>query len=287
MINTAANRADVDIISQKQQLRVTSAMYDDIYRRRRKPCILDEIDLAASEDDTAKCLDCNGFLRRTELQSTFRFLRAHVPILKMSPRLLDLGCGTGGVGRWLSRSLHIGLIGIDFSPEAVAQANSRRGGVDAEFRVADFRETGLPDSSIAAAISVDALYLADDPAAALCELHRVLVPHGPLVFTGYTEEDTRDQPQHSHCQDSPSFWPRLLAEAGFEFHDCHDVTGPWRRYMHRKHTRRWAKRTRIIDELGELGKAELSVSQAMIGLNGQTSFLESTRRFELFAKRDG
>jgi SAM-dependent methyltransferase len=53
----------------------------------------------------------------------------------------------------------------------------------AEFRVATFDRTGLPDAGAAAVISVDALPFADDRPAALGEVHRILAPGGRCALT--------------------------------------------------------------------------------------------------------
>ncbi|QFR98158.1 methyltransferase domain-containing protein [Streptomyces tsukubensis] len=45
--------------------------------------------------------------------------------LKEGEVLADLGCGSGGPGLWLARAAHADLVGIDFSPVAVAHARQR------------------------------------------------------------------------------------------------------------------------------------------------------------------
>jgi hypothetical protein len=60
----------------------------------------------------------------------FSFLSAdllhHISLaLTEDSTLADLGCGRGGPGLWLARTAHARLVGIDFSPVAVAQAQHR------------------------------------------------------------------------------------------------------------------------------------------------------------------
>jgi ubiquinone/menaquinone biosynthesis C-methylase UbiE len=118
--------------------------------------------------------------------------------LKMRPGqlLVDAGCGTGGVGLWLARALALSLTGFDLSPAAITQAADRRSrfGLSAEraaFRVADLESTGLPDTGAAGIVCVDAFAGANDRAAALRELGRVLAPGGRLVMTRAARRDTR------------------------------------------------------------------------------------------------
>lgn len=101
--------------------------------------------------------------------------------------LIDAGCGTGGVGLWLARSLAANVIGIDISPVAIDLATARRAGfVTPErvaFRVGTLAATGLPDACAHGLVCIDALGTAPDRAAALLELHRVLRPGARAVIT--------------------------------------------------------------------------------------------------------
>ncbi|WP_328335854.1 class I SAM-dependent methyltransferase [Streptomyces sp. NBC_00455] len=110
--------------------------------------------------------------------------------LRMHPgqRLVDAGCGTGGVGLWLARALALRLEGFDLSPVAVAQATSRRphflsNTARAVFRQAELEKTGLPDASAHGVVCVDALGRAHDRDAAVRELGRTLAPGGRLLLT--------------------------------------------------------------------------------------------------------
>jgi len=69
--------------------------------------------------------------------------------LRMRPGqlLVDVGCGTGGIGLWLARALALRLEGFDLSPVAAAQATDRcsRFGLSADeaaFHAAELEDTG-------------------------------------------------------------------------------------------------------------------------------------------------
>ncbi|MGC0336807.1 class I SAM-dependent methyltransferase [Streptomyces sp. SLBN-8D4] len=104
-------------------------------------------------------------------------------------RLLDVGCGRGGPGLWIARELGVPLIGVDIIAEAVAAASDRAAGFgmasSARFYVASATDTGLPAGGFDGAVSIDALWMVHDKAAAFRELARVLRPAGRLVFTSW------------------------------------------------------------------------------------------------------
>lgn len=136
--------------------------------------------------------------------------------------LADLGCGRGGPGLWLARAAHAKLVGVDFSPVAVAHAYQRAAAfglhANAHFVVADLAATGLADHTVAGVLCVDALQYATDRAAAAAEARRILHPGGRLVLTGWhprTPGDPRLPQRHRNTD-----WPALLHAAGFTRVEC-------------------------------------------------------------------
>jgi SAM-dependent methyltransferase len=110
--------------------------------------------------------------------------------------LLDLACGRGGYGLEIADRTGARLVGVDFSAEALRQANeqARRLGRPADFRKGDLAATGLADGSVDAVLCVDAIQFAEEPSAAYAELRRVLAPGGRAVLTCWepvTPDDER------------------------------------------------------------------------------------------------
>jgi SAM-dependent methyltransferase len=170
--------------------------------------------------------------------------------LPVGGRLVDLGCGRGGPGLWLARALSAHLIGIDFSPVAVALAAQRApdfcGSGRAEFRVAAFDRTGLPDASVDGAVSVDALPFAVDRVAALREARRILVPGGRLAVT------VRVRPG------GPGDWPAMATSVGLRVEGSlvnRDHDGFWRRL----HGSWLAHESELLAELGDRAGGNLLV----------------------------
>lgn len=110
--------------------------------------------------------------------------------------LVDLGCGRGGPGMWLARETGAELVGVDFSPEAIRQAVSRRAlfGLEAtaSFQVGSLQATGLPDRCADAVVSIDAIQFASDGVDAALEIRRILRPGGRVVLTSWESRDPSD-----------------------------------------------------------------------------------------------
>jgi ubiquinone/menaquinone biosynthesis C-methylase UbiE len=121
---------------------------------------------------------------------------AHALALSPGQTLVDLGCGRGGPGLRLAQSQGVALIGVDFSAVAVQQARDRAvlfGLADrARFVVGDLAATGLPAASADAVVSIDALHMAADLAAAGREVLRILRPGHRLVLTGWQPRTPKD-----------------------------------------------------------------------------------------------
>jgi SAM-dependent methyltransferase len=108
-----------------------------------------------------------------------RALRQALPAGKPA-RIVDAGCGTGGLLRRLQpRNPDWSLQGLDISPEACALARQRTG---AEIRQASVLQMPWESGSLDAILSADLLCQLEDPAAALAECHRSLRPGGLLLL---------------------------------------------------------------------------------------------------------
>jgi SAM-dependent methyltransferase len=111
--------------------------------------------------------------------------------------LVDVACGRGGPGMWISRETGADLTGIDFSAEAIAQASQRRAlfGLEskATFAVGTFDATGLSAGIADAVICTDAFQFSRDRVAAAQEIRRILRPGGRVVMTCWEPLDRSDE----------------------------------------------------------------------------------------------
>jgi SAM-dependent methyltransferase len=133
-------------------------------------------------DEYPDGLDPYSYVSRTELG---RFVRE--TLVGPGDVLVDLGCGRGGAGLWVSTATGARLVGIDIAEAALdaARERSSRLGADASFRRGTFEATGLEAGSADAIMSVDAFLFTPDKVAAMVELRRILRPGGRLVLTSW------------------------------------------------------------------------------------------------------
>src|SRR5262249_8167290 len=105
-----------------------------------------------------------------------------LPHLRPGMRVLDFGCGPGGITLGLAAAVAPGeAVGVDLAPAAIARARAaaREPGVaTARFAVASVYALRFPDESFDAAFGRAVVQHLGDPVAALREVHRVLKPGG-------------------------------------------------------------------------------------------------------------
>lgn len=134
--------------------------------------------------------------------------------------ILDAGCGTGGVVRFLRRYGQV--VGLDYAPEALDPARAVLPGVLVRGSV-----LALPfaDETFDLVTSFDVLYHqgVPDEAPALHEVRRVLRPGGRLLLRLPAYEFLRskhDRAVHTRRRYTAGTVGRLLQEAGFLVERC-------------------------------------------------------------------
>ncbi len=109
--------------------------------------------------------------------------------LESGARVLDVGCGTGRLARWLSAQVGPSgsVVGIDPLPDRVAIARANAAGV--AFDVGQAEDLGaFPDASFDAVVMSAVFHWVHDKPKALREVRRVLRPGGRLGVTTLPRE---------------------------------------------------------------------------------------------------
>ena len=108
-----------------------------------------------------------------------RFLVSRVQAMP-GDRVLDVATGTGAVAHELIRRTGCRVVGVDVTPEMLAEAR-RRLGPDVELVEARAEQLPFPDASFDALTFTYLLRYVEDPAATLRELARVVRPGGTIA----------------------------------------------------------------------------------------------------------
>lgn len=151
--------------------------------------------------------------------------------LKPGHNVLELGCGTGRITRWLADTVHPGrVVASDFSPAMLAQARSR--GVPAELRFMDICAEVTVDDRYDVVFCFHSFPHFRDASRALRNIRGLLRPNGQLIvmhLAGSAEINLfHSRLAHPVCHDllpSPVHWPQLLTGAGLNLISLTDEPG--------------------------------------------------------------
>ena len=134
-------------------------------------------------------------------------------------RVVDLGTGSGRMLTLLGRKAKMS-VGLDLSQNMlnIARANVTRAGLDkVELRHGDIFATRLPERSADLVLVHQVLHYLADPAAAVAEAARLVMPGGRLLivdFAPHQLEYLRDEHQHRRLGFADSEIRRWLEGAG-------------------------------------------------------------------------
>ncbi|WP_282606267.1 class I SAM-dependent methyltransferase [Pelagibius sp. Alg239-R121] len=120
--------------------------------------------------------------------------------------IIDLGCGTGLVGRKLASNGYTRIDGLDISPGMLSQA--RRLGIYRQLLPGNLtKRTSIPDASYDALICVGAFGGGHVGPDNLRELIRVVKPGAPMViYMNALPYEERDYPRRFRDLQSAGFW---------------------------------------------------------------------------------
>ena len=104
--------------------------------------------------------------------------------IKPGQRVLDLGCGAGGLSEYIADHTGAIVTGVDYSTSAIETANSRTKSKRDRltFVEGDLNDLGLQENSFDVAISIDSIYWVADTAKAISSIAKSILPGGKLCI---------------------------------------------------------------------------------------------------------
>lgn len=149
---------------------------DDFYSHYYNAIAQSRANASYCEQLFGRDLGQHGFAELSHLDHLFQ-----VTGINSDCRVLDLGCGNGGISTYIAEQTGAQVTGIDFVPVAIAQAQARpapaRGTVD--FHVMDIANLCFPAASFDVILALDTLYFTPLDAT-LRQLTGLLRPDGRI-----------------------------------------------------------------------------------------------------------
>lgn len=104
--------------------------------------------------------------------------------LDRSSQVLDIGCGNGGITEYISDLTQAFIIGIDYVPEAIAQAVKRTSDKRdrLNFRIANLEMLDFEAESFDAILSIDTIFFGREMKATLAGLKKILKLAGQMAI---------------------------------------------------------------------------------------------------------
>jgi SAM-dependent methyltransferase len=165
--------------------------FDDLFRAYEKSPGVRALMRTALDERLPPEVEPYSFITLHTLETLAKQLR-----LTADSLLVDLACGRGGPGMWITRATGARLIGVDLSAVAVRQARSRTAAFGlqgrAEFRIGELWATGVADAQADALMCLDSVHFAADRGLVAREVCRILRPGGTFVSLGWEPRDAGD-----------------------------------------------------------------------------------------------
>jgi len=258
--------------------------YDRFYRDFDSP-LMRQIRREAYGDDIGQ----HSWVTKQDLESDI----ARLELTGLS-RVLDLGCGVGGLLAFVVGLTRCHGTGLDVSTSAIEAAQKRAASLELEtkltFQQADLNQP-LPygNASFEAAMSFDVVLHLHNRPALFREIRRVLIPGGRFLFTDagvvtglVSANEFLARANRGFTQFDPaSFDEHVLQETGFEVLDVIDRTSG----LAQTASRRMSARLLHESDLRTLeGDAEFEGEQRYLGLVVELSRRSALSRMTYLAQ---
>ena len=165
------------------------ALFEQLFKKERSESYRD-IFREVYGDDYPEELNPDSFVTMTDLRTIAKNLK-----IGPGKSFIDLGCGRGGPGLWITRETGANYIGIDLSENAIKQAQHRSADFKikgtSKFQVGNMYSLNFPENSFDGAISIDVISFIPDPLSVIKEAARVLRSEAYFVFTTWENKNSK------------------------------------------------------------------------------------------------
>lgn len=176
-------------------------------------------------------------------------LKKLVSVLRLNKksRVLDMGCGLGGISEYISDITNAHVTGVDFASEVIKRAKERTKKKKDRlvFRVTDIRNPRLPEKSFDAVITIDTLYFVKDLGKTIRRMRSILTPGGQMALF-YTQVAKPDESLDMLKPEGTKLG-QALKQLGLKFHT-------WNYTEYEKV--HWKKRKRVAMQLIPVFRSE-------------------------------
>jgi ubiquinone/menaquinone biosynthesis C-methylase UbiE len=154
-----------------------------------------------------------GFSDMAQFQALLDTVR-----LGPNSRALDLGCGVGLIAEYISDVTGARVWGLDYSPEAIAQAQARTREKEQRlsFQLGNLDDLPYPPRAFDTLIAIDTLYMPNDLDHTLAQMQELLVPGGQMaLFYQHMLWSAQDSRETLRAEQTPL--GQALQAAGLSF----------------------------------------------------------------------
>jgi SAM-dependent methyltransferase len=155
--------------------------------------------------------------------------------LRPGETALDLGCGIGLISEYLAQASGANCFGIDYCPDAIAQALERTSAMRKKlnFAVQNLDTLDFPPAAFDALVAIDTLYMPNDLDATLRKMAGLLKPGGRMgIFYSTAVWDVGGDRARLEAARTPL--AEALARVGLPYR-CWDYSAATALHLQRKH----------------------------------------------------
>lgn len=270
-IQICRKQKDEIIMSKEENILLNMKKTSDIIYKNERSESYRDIWRTIYGDDYPEDLGNDSFVTMTDLRNIARYLN-----VTKGDTIVDLGCGRGGPGLWITRETGANYVGIDLSEigmKVAAQLAKELGLNDkTSFQEGNICATNFPDNCFDGAISIDVMQFLPDKFAGICEVERILRSDSFFAFTAW---EWKNSPIPNRVDD----YRPLLRKVGLRVEIYNEIPD-WERRQREIYQETLKSKKILINDMG-LELASVYIMEA----KGYLRNLKNMRRILAVAKK--